>query len=281
MSKGPSVRQNSDHFMLHVGANDLDSGQSQELTAKSITDIAITFRSENHDVTISNRIPWNNYFQSKAKKVNAHLARLCKERNFSLIDHAKRIKPTHINRGKLHLNRYASNIFQDTFVQTFSKIIIWYDSEDNIENVDASSSPEKDYKSDSETTVNNVEYSVDLRLLHKKNLNKIIAAHLNINSLANELEFLIQKIEGDIDILMISEAKLDESFPVGQFLIKGFSTPFWWDRNCHGGGILLYIRKNIHSTLLYIEENGIEGFHTEESLKNKKKWLLNCSYNTP
>ena len=185
MSKGPSVRQNSDHFMLHVGANDLDSGQSQELTAKSITDIAITFRSENHDVTISNRIPWNNYFQSKAKKVNAHLARLCKERNFSLIDHAKRIKPTHINHGKLHLNRHASNIFQDTFVQTFSKIIIWYDSEDNIENVDASSSPEKDYKSDSETTVNNVDYSVDLRLLHKKNLNKIISAHLNINSLTN------------------------------------------------------------------------------------------------
>ena len=57
MSKGPSVRQNSDHFMLHVGPNDLDSGQSQELTAKSITDIAITFRSENHDVTISNIIP--------------------------------------------------------------------------------------------------------------------------------------------------------------------------------------------------------------------------------
>ena len=80
---------------------------------------------------------------------------------------------------------------------------------------------------------------------------------------------------------MISEAKLDESFPVGQFLIKGFSTSFWWYRNCHGEGILLYIRKNIHSTLLYIEENGIEGFHTEESLKNKKKWLLNCSYNTP
>ena len=53
----PSVRQNSDHFMLHVGPNGLDSGQSQELTAKSITDITITFRSENHDVTISNRIP--------------------------------------------------------------------------------------------------------------------------------------------------------------------------------------------------------------------------------
>ena len=41
-------------------------------------------------------------FQTKAKEVNAHLARLWKEKNFALIDHAKRIKPTHINRCKLH-----------------------------------------------------------------------------------------------------------------------------------------------------------------------------------
>ena len=44
---------------------------------------------------------------------------------------------------------------------------------------------------------------------------------------------------------MISETKLDESFPIGQFLKKGFSTPFRLDRNCHGGGILLYIREDI------------------------------------
>ena len=44
---------------------------------------------------------------------------------------------------------------------------------------------------------------------------------------------------------MISEAKLDESVPIGQFLIKCFSTPFRLDRNYHGGGIPLYIRKDI------------------------------------
>ena len=60
----------------------------------------------------------------------------------------------------------------------------------------------------------------------KKNLNKLIVAHLNINSLRNKFEFLIQQTEGKIDILIISETKLDESFPVGQFLIKGVSTPF-------------------------------------------------------
>ena len=96
-------------------------------------------------------------YQTKTKEVNAHLARLCKENNFSLTDHAKRIKPIHTNRSKLHLNRHSSNILQDTFVQALSEIINWYDSEGNIENVDVSSSPEKGYKSDSETTVNNVD----------------------------------------------------------------------------------------------------------------------------
>ena len=43
----------------------------------------------------------------------------------------------------------------------------------------------------------------------------------------------------NVDVLMISEAKLDISFPVGQFLIGGFCTPYRLDRNSKGGGILL------------------------------------------
>ena len=42
-----------------------------------------------------------------------------------------------------------------------------------------------------------------------------------------------------IDILMITETKLDDSFSVSQFGIDGFSTPFRLDRNKNGGGILL------------------------------------------
>ena len=54
----------------------------------------------------------------------------------------------------------------------------------------------------------------------------------------------------EIDILMITETKLDDSFPASQFLIQGFCTPFRLDRNENGGGILLYIRSYIASTKL-------------------------------
>ena len=49
----------------------------------------------------------------------------------------------------------------------------------------------------------------------------------------------------DISVLMFTETKLDDSFPVSQFEIDGFSTPFRLDRNKNGGGILLYIRSYI------------------------------------
>ena len=38
---------------------------------------------------------------------------------------------------------------------------------------------------------------------------------------------------------MVSETKLDDSFPEVQFLIEGFHSPFRFDRNINGDGIML------------------------------------------
>ena len=117
-----------------------------------------------------------------------------------------------------------------------------------------------------------------LKAIRKRNLNRIVVAHLNINSLRNKFDYLIKKIMGNIDILMISETKLDNSFPIGQFLINGYSEPFRIDRNSQGGGIILYVREDIPSKLVAIETSPTEGFSVEINLR-KKNWLLCCSYN--
>ena len=104
-------------------------------------------------------------------------------------------------------------------------------------------------------------------------MNKLILGHLNINSLRNKFDILQEQVKDNIDILMVSETKLDESFPIGQFLISGFSTPFRLDRNSNGGGILMYIREDIPSKLLSIENAPIEGFFIEINLRNKKKMV--------
>ena len=77
---------------------------------------------------------------------------------------------------------------------------------------------------------------------------------------------------------MVSETKLDDSFPEGQFLIEGFHSRFRFDRNRNGGGILLYVREDIPAKLLSHDFPSAESFFIEINL-HKKKWLISCSYN--
>ena len=70
-----------------------------------------------------------------------------------------------------------------------------------------------------------------LKLIRKMDLNNLVVAHLNFNSVRNKFEVLIQNVSGGVELLMISKPKLDESFPKIHFLIKGFSDPFYTHRN--------------------------------------------------
>ena len=69
---------------------------------------------------------------------------------------------------------------------------------------------------------------------------------------------------------MISETKIDDSFPLGDFLIGGFSKHYRLDRDSLGGGISLYVRGDIPSKLLEVETKPIEGFYVEINLHNDK-----------
>ena len=94
----------------------------------------------------------------------------------------------------------------------------------------------------------------------------------------NKFDLFSEQIKGTIDVLKISETKIDYSFPIGQFLIEGFCTPYRLDRNSKGGGVLLYVREDIPSNLITVDINQIENFYVELNLRNNK-WLINCSYN--
>ena len=53
-----------------------------------------------------------------------------------------------------------------------------------------------------------------LRVIRQENLNCIIIAYLNINSIRNKFDLLSNQVIGNIDVLVISETKLDASFPI-------------------------------------------------------------------
>ena len=109
-----------------------------------------------------------------------------------------------------------------------------------------------------------------------KNLNKLIIAQPNTNSLCNKFDSLVRMLHNNLDILLISETKIDSSFPTAQFQIGGYTT-YRLDRNANSGGILLYIREDIPSTLLN-SDMSIESFSIEINIR-KRKWLLVCTYN--
>ena len=109
-----------------------------------------------------------------------------------------------------------------------------------------------------------------------KNPNRLIIAQLDINPLRNNLDLLVQMMRNNLDVLSVSETKIDSLFPTAQFQIEGY-TAYRLDRNTSGGDILLYIRKDMLSTLLN-SDMAIESFYIEIHAR-KKKWLFVCTYN--
>ena len=109
---------------------------------------------------------------------------------------------------------------------------------------------------------------------------KLVLGHLNINSIRNKFDGLSDLFIGNLDIFLVTETKIDESFPKQQFKLQGYAPPFRRDRTINGGGPLLYIREDIPSRVLNMFDNDFE-FETilvEVRLRGGK-WLLGACYN--
>ena len=122
--------------------------------------------------------------------------------------------------------------------------------------------------------ISSVDESCDTPLLFKnlklKNTNRIILGHLDINSIVGKFDHLKVLIENNIDILVLTETKIDSSFSDVQFRL---------DRNRFGGGVLIYVREDITCKQLtkHILPDDIEGIFVEINLR-KTKWLLFDGY---
>ena len=91
---------------------------------------------------------------------------------------------------------------------------------------------------------------------------------------------MLKEVVGNkIDVLQISETKLDDTIPLNQFILEGFTPPYRMDRKTHGGGLMLFVRQDIPSKLLpNINPCNIENIFVEMNLRSKK-WLISGSYN--
>ena len=117
-----------------------------------------------------------------------------------------------------------------------------------------------------------------LKILRLKYAQNPIIAQININSIRNKFELLVPQIPSNIDVLIISEMKIDVSFTTSQFSIDGFSSPYRLDRNLNGGDILVCFKNDIITKSLKNINLSIEAIFIEMNLRSKK-WLLYFTYN--
>ena len=66
----------------------------------------------------------------------------------------------------------------------------------------------------------------------------------------NKVDLLVDQINGNVDVLAISETKLDDSCLVGQFGIPSYASLFRLDRNQSAGGIFAFVREDIPVKIL-------------------------------
>ena len=76
-----------------------------------------------------------------------------------------------------------------------------------------------------------------------------------MNSVQNKFDYLADIIKGNIDILMISETKVDDSFQDDQFFLDDFGTPFRLDQSRNGGGNMLFNRYDITAKVVSTDDN--------------------------
>ena len=193
-------------------------------------------------------------FSYKAKEVNDNLKELCLSKNISLMEHHNFHARYHLNNSKLHPNRKDSGILALNFLKFFKhkwlvKCNIYNSFSTNCESTnnakndrvnlcldDCISSVNKSTQL-AENLEQNSQTSVfrNLKNIKQKNANRVTIAQINVNSIRNKFDFLCEMIRGNIDILLITETKIDSSFSSAQFQIDGYTTPFRFDRDSNGG----------------------------------------------
>ena len=120
------------------------------------------------------------------------------------------------------------------------------------------------------------------KMIRAENFDNIAVGTLNINSISPKFDEFKLMASGYIDVITVTETKLDDSFSKAQFCTDSFSIPYRLDKNRNGGGLVVYVRDDIPSKMLtkhYLSED-IKAAFIELNFP-KCKWLLCATYRAP
>ena len=174
-----------------------------------------------------------------------------------------------------NLSSASSDLHLDCFDAQTPDISMDYSEASSVINVSASECSDTHLEGQ-----RNYDPKYTLSDLKHKNADRPIIGQININSIATKFEPLESLFKDNIDLLMVSETKLDDTFPPGQFKIEGYSTPIRLDRNRHGGGVMIFTRSDLpcHELKSHKLPTDIECTFLELRIR-QSKWLIVAGYN--
>ena len=220
-----TLKTHSDTLIVHT--NDLTKSINTLRSVKKLCQKAKRI-SPDTKIVFSNIIYREDRRNTDKQRVdtNASLKNFCNQKNIPLIDNGN-IKEEHLDVKTLHLIRRGNSLFAKNLLGFIEQ------------NWNCSCKGDVSICSEDVSNVSHSDAQQVLKDIRKSNVNKLIFGQLNINSLRNKFDMVSELIKGFVDVFMISETKLDHSFPEGQFFIDGYHAPFRYDRNGNGGDIFL------------------------------------------
>ena len=204
------------------------------------------------------------HFQHSVNAVNTMLMNRCKNCGLGYVNNSN-IEVGILAQDELHLNEISKSCLANNFINFINRYILWYEEACNDSDNCLSNAAQENYidpKENKPVNSSNIqeENSLDsLRKLRLRNVNKVIIGNININSLPAKFDQVKEVILKNVDILVITETKLDDTFPLGQFYVEGFTMPYRPDRSCIGGGVITNNSSYFKNTKTFF--TGLSDFH--------------------
>ena len=133
---------------------------------------------------------------------------------------------------------------------------------------------------DADSETDTLDLSNPVIALKPANLNNPFISYLNLNSLRYKIIDIREVLcKAQLEIIALSETKLNSEFPDAQFKIEGYHfLPFRKDRDEYGGGFMIFVRNDMITRRLHdFEPKDLECICIELTL-SKKKWVIFSVY---
>ena len=114
-------------------------------------------------------------------------------------------------------------------------------------------------------------------MIRVENFDNVIVRTPNINCISTKFDEFKLMASGLLDIIIVTEIQLYESFQEAQFCKNGFSIPYRLGRNRNSGWLMIYVSDDIARKML--KKHNLS--EDTEAAFRKCKWLLCATYRPP